>query len=194
MTENKPHWKNMFPSLSEVRCVFFEVPNITTCRVWTSAQTPFWEKAHGKHKRWKMNWIASGLNSPIQKPKANSGATRTARVFATGTCEQCVKIQNSWWESINDVFMLITVHSVTRKICPHLRKFLDEMINLNEGVGTLQDIVESRKRRSMKQETAAYQYYREARKLLWVLSSGCSIFWFLQKQKCTGRNNRNFCY
>lgn len=77
-----------------------------------------------------MNWITSGLNSPIQKPRANSGATRTARVFATGTCEQCVKIQNSWWESINYVFMLITVHSVTRKICPHLRKFLDEMINL----------------------------------------------------------------
>lgn len=141
-----------------------------------------------------MNWITSGLNSPIQKPRANSGATRTARVFATGTCEQYVKIQNSWWESINYVFMLITVHSVTRKICPHLRKFLDEMINLNEGVGTLQDIVESRKRRSMKQETAAYQYYRKARKLLWVLSSGCSIFWFLQKQKCTVRNNRNFCY
>ena len=62
--------------------------------------------------------------------------------------------------------MLITVHSVTRKICPHLRKFLDEMINLNEGVGTLQDIVESRKQRSMKQDTAAYQYYRKARKLL----------------------------
>ena len=48
--------KRMFPSLSEVkldifraRCVFFEVPNITTCRVWTSAQTPFWEKVeHGK--------------------------------------------------------------------------------------------------------------------------------------------------